>query len=296
LPTISRYGKGEFALATLVLGRKLDSLIRERALASWEAYCEKYGLDLVIFDQALDESPRANDRSPAWQKCLVADSEVLRRYSAVCWVDADIIINAKAAKSVFAFVPVGKIGAVEAWASPTAEVYRRFLESYKRRASDAERAETDDQAADYYSRFGLPSTYATVVQSGVVVFSPALHGAIFRDVYDRYEDRGTPSWHYEMRPLSYELHRQTAIEWLDPRFNYNAICDVVEIQGRDWPNHFSVLDKIVMRTSWLPFWPIFYRSRFQTLEAALERAWFLHFAGFRFGLLLASHSKFKQKI
>jgi len=290
LPKISRYGNGEFAIATLVLGKCLSSVVRKRALESWTSYCRKFGIDLVIFDRALDDSPRAKRRSAAWQKCLVADSAVLRSYAAVCWIDADIIINNQQAKSVFAAVPRGKIGAVEGWASPTAAAYRNFLEYSKRMAGEPERANIDEHASSYYSRFGLPADHATVVQSGVIVFSPALHGPIFREVYDRYEDRGAPHWHYEMRPLSYQLHQQAAIEWLDPRFNYNAICDVVAIQGLDWPTHFSVLDKIAMRASWLPFFRLVYQRQYRSLEVALGRAWFLHFAGFRFGLLVASIS------
>jgi len=120
-----------------------------------------------------------------------------------------------------------------------------------------------------------------------LVFNPNAHGPVFRDVYDRYEDPGPAWWHYEMRPLSYELHRNAAISWLDPRFNYNAICDVVAIQGEDWPNRFSPLDKVATRLPWIPFLPRLYRRKIAALGAAMDRAWFLHFAGFRLGLLLA---------
>ncbi len=105
MATCSKYGEGKYALATLILGPRLQSLARKRALASWQAYCQKFGFDLVIFYEALDESPRAHQRSPAWQKCLVADSDVLKGYAAVCWIDADIIINSREAGSVFAGVP-----------------------------------------------------------------------------------------------------------------------------------------------------------------------------------------------
>jgi len=287
MPETLHFGEGRRALATLLVGARLRSQFKRRALPSWKAYCRRFGLDLVIFDAPLDESPRAMLRSPAWQKCLVADSDALKRYSSACWIDGDIMVNPKAAPSVFEHVPEGSVGAVEAWASPTAEAYRDFLMSFRRNAPEGVGDKVDYDAAAYYLRFGLPAKYPTVAQTGVLVFDPNAHGPVFRYVYDRYEDRGPAWWHYEMRPLSYELHQHAAISWLDPRFNYNAICDVVAIQGEAWPNHFSTMDKVAVRLPWLPGLARCYRRKISSLGAAMDRAWFLHFAGFRFGLLLA---------
>jgi len=188
-------------------------------------------------------------------------------------------------------VPDGSIGAVEAWASPTVEGYKKFLSLSRKHLSSKIGDSVLDDAAAYYSRFGLSTEYSTVVQAGVIVFNPNAHGPTFRDVYDRYEDRGPAWWHFEMRPLSYELHRTAMISWLDARFNYNAICDVVAIQGEMWPNHFSLLDKVAIRLPWLPFLSLCYRRKIASIRVALNRAWFLHFAGFRFGLVLASMGK-----
>jgi hypothetical protein len=214
----------------------------------------------------------------------VADSEVLKAYSSACWIDADIIINHEEAPSIFAAVPEGSIGAVEAWASPTVEAYKKFISQIKRNPLTTE-GSVDEDAAAYYSRFGLPLEFLTVIQTGVIVFDPNAHGPQFRSVYNLYEDRGPAWWHYEMRPLSYELHRTATITWLDPRFNYNAICDLVAIRGDDWPNYFSLIDKIAIRIPWIPFLGIIYRKKIASIRNALNQAWFLHFSGFRFGLL-----------
>lgn len=288
MPQIERNGGGEYALVTLAAGAKLASLVARAARPSWRRYCQKHGYDLVVFEDLLDRSARAAARSPAWQKCLVADNDVLKGYSAACWIDADIIINDRAAEPVFAGVDRAAVGAVEGWASPTVESYAQFLGRLRREASDSDREKIDLGAESYYARFGLATDYPTVAQTGVLVFNPRDHGPIFRDVYDRYEDRGSPDWHYEMRPLSFELHRQAKIHWLDPRFNHNAICDIVSLQGREWPLRYSLLDKVTLRAPYLPLLDRLYRPQLTALGEALKRAWFLHFAGFRFGLLLQS--------
>jgi hypothetical protein len=288
MPETISFGRGRTALTTLLVGARLTHLFRKSSFLSWKIYCERFGFDLVIFDTPLDDTLRGIHRSPAWQKCLVADSNALKKYATVCWIDADVIINHRMAPSIFDHVPIGTVGAVEAWASPTVEVYKNFLSSFGEHTSAGIGDNIDYDAATYYSRYGLSTEYPTVVQTGVMVFDPNAHGHVFRDVYDRYEDRGPAWWHYEMRPLSYELHRSAAIAWLDPRFNYNAICDVVAIQREDWPSHFSLLDKVAIRLPWTPFLRRCYRRKISSISATLDRAWFLHFSGFRFGLLLAS--------
>lgn len=287
-PQLIHNGNGTTALVTLVVGRRLTRLFRSRALPSWITYCKYFGVDLLIFDALLDVSSRAMGRSPAWQKCLVADCDILKNYKAVCWIDADIIINQVLAPSIFEFVPNGHVGAVEAWASPSAAIYKDFLSMIKQNSTSAVRDAVDDDQLGYYARFGLEGKYSTVVQTGVLVFNPNIHGSLFRKVYEIYEDRGPAWWHYEMRPLSYELHKNSTISWLDPRFNYNAICDLVVIQGKKWPNDFLLLDKLAIRMPWLPLLDLFYREKIVAIRAAMDNAWFLHFAGFRFGLVLAN--------
>ena len=67
--------------------------------------------------------------------------------------------------------------------------------------------------------WGLPGGFDHVVQTGVLVLSPKHHREILEHVYHSYDDRGAPIWHYEMRPLSYELIRGGLVDWVDSRFN-----------------------------------------------------------------------------
>jgi hypothetical protein len=65
----------------------------------------------------------------------------------------------------------------------------------------------------------LPHGFDTVVQAGMMVFSPRYHREIMEKVYYQYEEKGGPEWHYEMRPLSFEFLKAGIVHWIDPRFN-----------------------------------------------------------------------------
>ena len=74
-------------------------------------------------------------------------------------------------------------------------------------------------AEQYYTNYGLPNGFDKVVQAGVMLLSPRHHRALLENVYHGYEEKGGAEWHYEMRPLSYELLKANVVHWIDPRFN-----------------------------------------------------------------------------
>ena len=208
------------ALVTLAIGDAYRDMFEHHCRPGWEAYCERHGLDLVVFDRPLDTSDRAAARSPAWQKLLVLGRPEVAGYEQVAWVDSDILINAEESPSVFAGVPEDHVGAVDEYASPSPDLYRLSLRRMYRRWSEAGTPFVDNLAPeDVYRHWGLPGAFDRVVQTGVLVLSPSHHEELLRAVYDRYEDKGAPEWNYEMRPLSYEILKAGRVTWLDPRFN-----------------------------------------------------------------------------
>jgi hypothetical protein len=189
-------------------------------MSNWNEYARKYGYDILFLDRPLDVSERARKRSPAWQKCLVLSQDFSYNYERIVWVDVDILINPTNSPCIAENVPIDKVGAVNAWASPTSEFYKIALDrkQYLWKTNDK-------NAMEYYTNWGLPNGFESVVQSGVMVLSPLHHQQILERVYFTYEDRGHPKWNYEMRPLSYELIKDDNIYWIDHRFN------------SIWPNH-----------------------------------------------------------
>jgi hypothetical protein len=63
------------AIVTLLVGESYETNWRTFCKPQWESYANKYGYDLIALNRPLDASARAQNRSPAWQKCLILSQE-----------------------------------------------------------------------------------------------------------------------------------------------------------------------------------------------------------------------------
>jgi hypothetical protein len=190
------------AIVTLALGEGWTARWRRLCEENWRSYAARHGYDLILIDEPLDSSERAAGRSPAWQKLLILEQPFAERYERIVWTDSDLLFGADA-PAVTDGVPPEKVGAVdELWAP-----------------SRALRDHIHGIPMDrYYGAAGLEGSFDQIVQTGLLVLSPAHHRDLLRKVYDRHEDPG-PNLDYEMRPLSFELLDRDLVWWLDPRFN-----------------------------------------------------------------------------
>ena len=211
------------AIATLAIGSQYLSRWRQLCQPNWEAYGKKHGIDIVIIDRKLDNSARADARSPAWQKCLIFEQPEIKNYEHVAWFDTDIFFNVKDAPNIFDEVPLHKVGAVNSFSDPSYPenqvALSRLWEMLKKNSKTSEVLEYQFPE-EIYKAYGDPIfPIAKMLNAGVLVASPKHHREVFRRVYDNYEDRG-PSSYYENVPLSFELISNDLVHWLDPRFNH----------------------------------------------------------------------------
>ncbi|PWT74318.1 MAG: hypothetical protein C5B60_06910, partial [Chloroflexi bacterium] len=202
------------ALVTLAIGKKYAAFWHKVAEPSWRWYAQKYDFDLICIEHPLDISRRAQDRSAAWQKCLILSQDFAQRYEQLVWLDTDMLINNRAAPDVAADVPLEKVGAVEEMLfSPRGLT---ILPSWPRHL----RKICGTTGREYYAIWGLPNDCDAVVNTGLLVLSPRYHRELLESIYYDYEERGEGrELQMEMRPLSYELCRAGLIYWLDHRFN-----------------------------------------------------------------------------
>lgn len=208
--------KNTKAIVTITIGDDFIELWRKRCRPNWELYARRHGYDIIVIDAPLDDSERAQMRSPSWQKCLILRPEITGRYERVVWIDSDIVINPEEAPCIASSAPPDMVGAVDAFSCPT----RALFSAAMRRYAEIQPG-IGDLGADprgYYLEFGLPDGFERVTQGGVLVLSHA-HRETIERVYYGYEDKGGPQWHFEMRPLSYELLKAGLVHWLDNRFN-----------------------------------------------------------------------------
>lgn len=257
---VGRPQKHSQALVTLAIGKSFRERWNLGCKANWQAYADKHGYDVVCIEDPLDNSERARNRSPAWQKLLLLRQDFLQSYERVVWIDSDILINPDS-PDVAAGVPADKIGAVDEYSSPSPEIFRQTLRKlYRYWEENSIPFVRNERPADYYGKYGLPPVFDQVVQTGAMVLSPAHHREILESVYFSYEETKGPEWNYEMRPLSYELLKAGCVHWLDPRFN------VI------WGSYKMHQYPFLMNHPDHP------RAR-ECLEDVLSRVYFLHFAG-----------------
>ena len=207
------------AIVTLTIGARYRDRWRLACAENWSRYAERHGYDLISLAQPLDNSQRARARMAGWQKCLILDQPFASRYERIVWVDADVLINSSA-PSIVEGVPVEKVGAVDEYSVPTHALHAEALAKlYHHWECSGVGFVCNPTARSFYAAYGLPARFDAVVQTGVMVLSPAHHRELLLSVYHDYEDQpGLMAG--EMRALSYELLDADAVSWIDPRFNF----------------------------------------------------------------------------
>jgi len=145
----------------------------------------------------------------------VLEHPKVRDYRQAAWIDADMLFNIFQPADLFAGVPLERIGAVDSFMDPTPEGNREAMERVCRWSGGT--LSTPELIYRQYDPAATPPS--RVLNAGVLVASPALHGPVFRQIYDQYEqNEGSPF--YENVPLSYELVRRDLVHWMDPKFNH----------------------------------------------------------------------------
>ena len=253
------------AVVTLAVGQAFLDRWKFQCEAGWRAYCQRHNYDLVVLDEMLDDSPRAQRRSPSWQKCLILRAPALAAYDRVIWVDADVVINPQS-PPIVSNVPIEKIGAVDEFTYPTPETREQTIKCLIEHWRGVDKRVSDNwtsflDPADWHAFAGLPRRGQHIIQAGVLVLSPRCHRELLEHVYDVYEDSGGGEMNYEMRPLSFEIQENGLQYWIDSRFN--ALVYLLLLQS-----------ELILKRPLSSNWQL---SAF--LKSEYARNYFLHFAG-----------------
>lgn len=238
------------AIVTIVTGDAYTHVWRTKALPSWERYAQRHGYEIIVFDQPLDDSPKAQERSPSWQKLLVLGHPRVAPFERVLWLDADVIVNDAVAPCPVEQTPPQYIGAVrdQALAShpPLAHVLTRINNSFHGTAAELTRY--------LFENNGLSVAGDYLLNGGVLVLSPQ-HRELLEHVYHTYQQG--PLSYFEQVGLSWELLTHKLHHQIDPRFNLL------------WLERQALM---------APFsqWTVSTRSI--CMAAALDDCFFLHFA------------------
>jgi len=240
------------AVVTLAIGLKYEKLFKEFCEPGLIEYCKKFNYDLICLTKPLDNTERAKNRSPAWQKLLILSQTWSSNYEQIVWLDTDIIVNNNNALDIAEIVPVEKIGAVDQYSIPSKELYqiafKRFYLSHFGEIPEINNL----TPASYYSNNNLvcEKPLTQVVQTGVMVASPQHHQEIFEYTYEKYEDfNGSLQSRnqYEMPALSYELISKDLVRWLPNQFNFDVISNLLAYYPFLVPAHEKCLTHFLAR-------------------------------------------------
>lgn len=175
---------------------------------SVSSYCQKYGYDLKIFTDFLDPNRRYPD-TISFQKCLVPS--FLKEYDLVVVLDADIYINLYV-DPIHKLELNEKIGIVDEVNQSTPEAYSILVDSG-----------FASRATEYYKLINLDLETNKILNTGLMMCSPAKHADYLKTIYEKYVDKsiGHPrGFHYEQSCIGYELQKDNTFTTIPNTWNF----------------------------------------------------------------------------
>ena len=205
------------AIATVAIGENHQSAYAAIFKPSVERYVARHGYDLVVFNDYIGGDHHRDPSLISFMKMLVPYHEAVRSYDLLMVLDVDILISAKTPP--FHALDLGaKIGVVDEWCQPSRE------ERVKFQAING----LETSTREYYRLAGFALESEILINSGMFICAPRVHGAFFRDIVARHTEtqRGHPRGaHFEQAMFGYELQTNDLAHLLPIAWN------------RLWPHH-----------------------------------------------------------
>lgn len=184
-------------IATVAIGELHRARYERVFRPSVERYAARHGFDLIVFGESLCPPALRHATTISMNKLLIPFQPEVRSYDKVLVLDSDVLVNAKAPP--FDRLELGnRVGIVDEWSQPTPSERAMFQEAHG----------LETTPSDYYRLAGLDLKTDAVLNGGMFICRPGLHGAFFEDVVDRRlaAQVGHPrGFHYEQAVLGYEL-------------------------------------------------------------------------------------------
>jgi hypothetical protein len=195
-------------LVTIAIGEQYLDQYNRLFKKSQESYALKHGYDFKVVTDFLDDIRHAHTIS--FNKILVCSQEWSSQYDFIIFVDADILINPDSPP-----IPLDcgeKIGIVDEWSQPTKEL-RQFVQKSMK---------WETTAIEHYNLCGFDLNTDKVLNSGLLVMQPKIHGQFLRNIYDKYVSQsiGHPrGFVFEQTCIGYELQKANMYKLLDAKWN-----------------------------------------------------------------------------
>lgn len=213
---------GKNAIVTFTIGERYEKAF-ELFRPSWEKYCSKYGIDLIVIKEAF-----VQDVKIIAQKLLICNQTWSSQYDKICWIDSDIYIS-DAAHNIFDAVSEGKIGMVND--DPFGDyTYRKYTHAKKGWGTDTpnDLRNINKYQKDYgFWREDFKQSGMIDCNPGVMVFQPKYHAEYLKGLFDTMapkikkipdvDDKGR-RMHFDGW-VWYYFQNDDKLEFIDHRYN-----------------------------------------------------------------------------
>lgn len=261
-------GKSGNVLATIAIGEQYLQPFMKYAYHTWEMYCRRHDLGLILFDEDLISPDHPKWKKANWQKYLIPSAIVDAGLAVnnVCHLDTDILVS-PLAPNIFDSYDNKKIGLI----SKRTGLPSRHLELCRRLAFARNRHYSSEypldsslfiSLADLYASIGVPAQYDEAC-SGVFLFNVQTHKELFSEFFRKFEKIVlSPTSGGDQTHFNYLVQSKDLQQWLDYRFQALWIYEM----AWKYPFLYSKyrVDLAVIR---------------ECIEASLFSNYFLHFAG-----------------
>lgn len=265
---IIKPGQSGNIIVTIAIGKEYTENWMKYALPTWQKYCERHKLGLVVFDDDLISKNDITWKKPTWQKMIIGDylSKHLENVVNVCYIDSDFIIN-YFAPNIFDFYTPSTIGLVSQYRNLpyVQEDVKRRIAFFRNRyydnnyPLDSALFMSLKQIFEFHN-LPVQKDYAC---AGLFIMNVKRHAAIMKEWFEKYDKNihsvtgGGDECHF-----NYEVQNYGKITWLD--YKFQAIW-IFEMAWKypflyDFGRNNDVLIK-------------------ECIEASLFTNYFLHFAG-----------------
>jgi len=262
-------GKSGNVLATIAIGDAYLEPFMKYAFHTWEMYCKRHDLGLILFDKDLIRPDHPKYKNPFWQKLLIP--KILKEsglgIQSVCHLDTDILVN-PFAPNIFDRhdkKKVSLISQMQRLPYERYEVLRRVAFLRNRYLSRSYPLDSILFASiEQLFSFSSLKPQKDYACTGVFVFSPEHHSEIFTNFFNEFDHTViTPDSGGEELHFNYLIQSQNLDEWLDYRFQAIWIYEVA------WKFPFLYRESE--------------RNNLEVIKSCIESSlftnYFLHFAG-----------------
>jgi hypothetical protein len=194
----------KIALVTMIIpvyNNWLGDMYHKLFQTSQEVYAKKHGYDHIIIREYMETNENAKYPSAvSFQKALVFSQPWSEKYDYIVYIDSDIIIHHDAPPIHKIFEELGgKIGIVDEFPQGS-----------------------EFEPQKYYAENGYRLSTRILLNTGVIIAQPFLHGKFLREIFEKYVEKcaeSTTGYHLEQSSIGYELQVRNLYKLLPGEYN-----------------------------------------------------------------------------